>query len=172
MFPLVDCLKRLDRVSSIVLFLQFLVVGAVCIAPEVVAFILFILFSYRSCNSQVDQSAEHSWNEPMNDTATLQADDNVKDYASFWKSVKLRFYNPSTGQSKESYVNYLTSNSNTQTITTDKITTVFPAENNLKGYTTIQGIYIGKFPGDETLYKNSLKSILKEEKLEVLDNVS
>ena len=118
--------------------------------------------------TQVGQNAEHSWNEPMDNTATLKADDNVKDYASFWKSTKIRFYNPSTGQSKEAYVNYLTSNNNTQTITTDKITTVFPAGNSLKGYTTIQGIYIGKFPGDETLYRNSLKSILKEEKLEVL----
>ena len=41
----------------------------------------------------------------------------------------------------------------------------------LEGYTTIQGIYVGKFPGDETLYRNSLKSILKKEKLEVLDKI-
>ena len=107
----------------------------------------------------------------MGSTATLKAGDNVKDYASFWESVKIRFYNPSTGQSKEAYANYLTSNSNTQTITTDKITTVFPAENSLEGYTTIQRIYVGKFPGDEELYRNSLKSILKEEKLEVLDKI-
>ena len=38
---------------------------------------------------------------------------------------------------KEAYVNYLTSNSTTQTIKTDKITTVFPAGNSLEGYTTI-----------------------------------
>ena len=92
-----------------------------------------------------------------------------KDYANFWKSVKIRFQNPSTGQSKLSYVNYLTSNSNTQTIVTDKIATVFPAGNSLEGYTTIQGIYIGEFPGDEELYRNSLKTILNEQKLETLD---
>lgn len=120
---------------------------------------------------QVGQDANQAWKKPMGNTATLKAGDNVKDYASFWKSVKIRFHNPSTGQSKESYVNYLTSNSNTQTITTDKITTVFPIGNTLEGYTTVQGIYVGKFPGDEELYRNSLKSILKEEKLEVLDSI-
>lgn len=118
---------------------------------------------------QIGQDANQAWNKPMANTATLKAGDNVKDYASFWKSVKIRFHNPSTGQSKESYVNYLTSNSNTQTITTDKITTVFPTGNNLVGYTTIQGIYVGKFPGDEELYRNSLKTILNEQKLETLD---
>ena len=107
----------------------------------------------------------------MASTATLKAGDNVRDYVNFWKSIKIRFYNPSTKQSKESYVNYLTSNSNKQTITTDRITTVFPAGNSLNGYTTIQGIYVGKFPGDETLYRNSLKTILKEEKLETLDKI-
>ena len=107
----------------------------------------------------------------MGNTTTLKAGDNVEDYASFWKSVKIRFYNPSTKQSKESYVNYLTSNINRQTITTDKITTVFPAGNSLNGYTTIQRIYVGNFPGDETLYKNSLKTILNEQKLETLDKI-
>ena len=120
---------------------------------------------------QVGQDANHAWTGSMASTATLKAGDNVKNYADFWKSVKIRFYNPSTKQSKESYVNYLTSNSNTQTITTDKITTVFPAGNTLNGYTTIQGIYVGKFPGDETLYRNSLKTILKEKKLETLDKI-
>lgn len=120
---------------------------------------------------QVGQDAEHTWNGPMASNATLKAGNNVKNYADFWRSVKIRFYNPSTGGSKESYVNYLTSNSNTQTITTDKITTVFPAGNSLNGYTTIQGIYVGKFPGDEALYKNSLNTILKEKKLETLDKV-
>ena len=100
---------------------------------------------------------------------TIRAGDNVKDYASFWKSVKIRFNNPSTGQSKESYANYLTSNSSTQTIKTDKITTIFPTGNSLEGYTTIQGIYVGKFPGDEELYRSSLKTILNEQKLETLD---
>ena len=107
----------------------------------------------------------------MNDKATLTAGDSVKDYASFWKSVKIKFYNPTNGMSKESYVNYLTSNSNTKEITTDKISTIFPNGNSLEGYTTIQGIYVGQFPGDETLYRNSLNSILNEQKLETLDKI-
>jgi hypothetical protein len=120
---------------------------------------------------QVGTDAEVIWQEPMNDTAILKAGDSVKDYASFWKSVKIRFHNPSNGMSKESYINYLTSNSTTQTITTDKISTIFPSSNSLKGYTTIQGIYVGQFPGDETLYRNSLNTILNEQKLETLDKI-
>ena len=73
--------------------------------------------------------------------------------------------------SKETYINYLTSNSNTKEITTDKISTIFPNGNSLEGYTTIQGIYVGQFPGDETLYRNSLNSILNEQKLETLDKI-
>lgn len=121
--------------------------------------------------AQVGKDANQTWNGPMASTATLKAGDNVKNYADFWKSVKIRFYNPSTKQSKESYVNYLTSNSNTQTITTNRITTVFPAGNSLNGYTTIKGIYIGNFPGDEELYRNSLNTILNEQKLETLDKI-
>lgn len=120
---------------------------------------------------QVGTDAEVIWQTPMNDTATLTAGDSVKDYANFWKSIKIRFYNPSNGMSKESYVNYLTSNSTTKKITTDKISTIFPSSNSLKEYTTIQGIYVGQFPGDETLYRNSLKTILSEQKLETLDEV-
>ena len=56
---------------------------------------------------QVGTDAEVVWQTPMNDTATLTAGDSVKDYANFWKSVKIRIYNPSNGMSKESYVNYL-----------------------------------------------------------------
>ena len=121
--------------------------------------------------AQVGQNVNHAWTGPMASKATLKAGDNVKDYANFWKSVKIRFYNPTTKQSKESYVNYLTSNINTQTITVDRITTVFPSGNSLNGYTTIQGIYVGNVPGDETLYSNSLKSILNEQKLETLDKI-
>lgn len=120
---------------------------------------------------EVGKSTEYPMVTPMNDATILQASDNVKNYDDFWKSVKIRFYNPSTKQSKESYINYLTSNSNTQTITTDKITTVFPAGNSLDGYTTIKGIYVGKFPGDEIRYNSSLRTILKESKLETLDKV-
>ena len=70
--------------------------------------------------AQVGQDANQVWKSPMGITTMLKAGDNVRDYASFWKSVKIRFYNPSTGQSKETYANYLTSNSNTQTITTNR----------------------------------------------------
>ena len=121
--------------------------------------------------AQVGQDANHTWSGPMASNATLKAGDNVINYTDFWKSVKIRFYNPTTKQSKESYVNYLTSNSSTQTIKTDRITTVVPAGNNLSGYTTIQGIYVGKFPGDESLYRSSLKSILNEQKLETLEQI-
>lgn len=120
---------------------------------------------------QVGEDTEIIWRIPINNTATLTAGDSVKDYASFWKSVKIRFYNPSNGMSKESYVNYLTSNSTTKKITTDKVSTVFSGGNSLGGYTTIQGIYVGKFPGDETLYRSSLNTILKEQKLETLDKI-
>lgn len=120
---------------------------------------------------EVGADVEKVWQTPMNDTATLTAGDSVKDYANFWKSVKIRFYNPSNGMTKEAYANYLTSNSTTKKITTDKISTIFSSDNPLKGYTTIQGIYVGPFPGDETLYRESLNSTLKEQKLETLDKI-
>lgn len=119
----------------------------------------------------VGEDAEHSWNEPMNNTATLEAGDNVKDYSSFWKSTKIKFYNPSNGMTKEAYINNLTTNSTTKIIITDKISTIFSTGNTLQGYTTIQGIYVGNFPGDETLYRNALKTILSEQSLDVLDKV-
>lgn len=120
---------------------------------------------------QVGTDAEVIWQIPMDDTATLTAGDSVKDYANFWKSVKIRFFNPSNGMSKETYINYITSNSTKKEITTDKISTIFPSGNSLEGYTTIQGIYVGQFPGDETLYRNSLNTILNEQKLETLDKI-
>lgn len=141
------------------------------IAGSTEATVTFSQQNEDTFTAQVGKETEHSWNGPMNAAATLQASDNIKSYTDFWKSVKIRFYNPSTGERKESYVNYLTSNSNTQTIKTDKITTVFPAGNSLNGYTTIEGIYVGKFPGDDILYMNSLKTILKEKKLETLDKI-
>lgn len=120
---------------------------------------------------QVGENAKITLPTLINDTTKLVAGDNVKSYGEFWKSLKIRFQNPSTGQVKESYVNYLTSNSSTQTITTDKILTVFPSTNSLNGYTIIQGIYVGQFPGDEEQYRSSLKTMLKEKKLETLDRV-
>lgn len=120
---------------------------------------------------KVGTDAEVVWKAPMDNTATLEAGPEVKDYANFWKSIKIRFYNPSNGMAKEAYINYLTSNSTTKKITTDKISTIFPSGNSLEGYTTIQGIYVGQFPGDETLYRNSLNTILVEQKLETLDKI-
>lgn len=120
---------------------------------------------------QVGTTSETIWREPMDDTATLEAGTEVKNYVNFWKSVKIRFYNPSNGMVKESYINHLTSNSSTKKITTDKISTIFPKGNSLEGYTTIQGIYIGQFPGDEALYRDSLRTILDEQKLETLDSI-
>ena len=125
----------------------------------------------KTFTAKVGKNVNHAWTGPMASNATLTAGDNVSDYDNFWKSIKIRFYNPSTKQSKESYVNNLTSNSNTKTITTNNITKVFPAGNSLNGYTTIQGIYVGKFPGDEARFNTSLKTILKEEKLETLDRI-
>ena len=112
------------------------------IAGSTEATVTFSQKDESSFTTQVGQDANKAWKNPMGITATLKTGDSVKDYATFWKSVKIRFYNPSTGQSKESYANYLTSNSNTQTSYRDKITTIFPAGNSLEGYTTIQGIYI------------------------------
>ena len=73
----------------------------------------------------------------------------------------------SYNDSKETYINYLTSNSATKKITTDKIPKIFPSGNSLEGYTTIEGIYVGQFPGDETLYRSSLDTILRSEERRV-----
>ena len=115
--------------------------------------------------------AEIIWQAPMDNTTTLEAGPEVKDYANFWKSVKIRFYNPSNGMTKEAYINYLTSNSATKKITTDKISKIFPSGNSLEGYTTIEGIYVGQFPGDETLYRDSLNTMISEQKLETLEKI-
>lgn len=123
------------------------------------------------CTIQIGEDVKFPIITPIDNATKLKASDNVKNYEEFWKSIKIKFQNPSTGEYKESYVNYLTSNSSTQTITTDNVTKIFPAENSLNGYNTIQGIYIGKFPGDEERYRSSLKTTLKEEKLETLDKV-
>lgn len=121
--------------------------------------------------TKVGENKEYPLVTPIDNTTVLKASDNVKNYADFWKSLKIKFYNPTTEQSKESYINYLTSNCNTQTITTDRVTTAFPAGNSLEGYTVIKGISVGKFPGDDVQYNNSLKTTLKEKKLETLDKI-
>lgn len=120
---------------------------------------------------KVGEDAGIIWQAPMDNTATLEAGPEVKDYTNFWKSVKIKFRNPSNGMTKETYINYLTSNSATKKITTDKISKVFPSGNSLEGYTTIQGIYIGQFPGDETLYRDSLNTMIVEQKLETLEKI-
>ena len=90
--------------------------------------------------AQVGKDVNHAWNVSKASSTTLKAEDNVKNYENFWKSVKIRFYNPVNRQSKESYINYITSNSNAQTITMDNIAKVFPEGNNLEGYIMIQAI--------------------------------
>lgn len=120
---------------------------------------------------QVGAAAGIVLKKEMDDTTTLTAGDQVKNYSAFWKSVKIRFMNPSNTTGKEAYVNYLTSNCSTKTITTDKISTVFSGNNSLSGYTIIQGIHVGQFPGDEELFRGSLKTTLKEYKLETLDKI-
>lgn len=121
--------------------------------------------------AQVGQDAEHSWNEPMNNTVKLQASDNVKNFGNFWASLVIKVYNPSNGSSLTVYINNATTNYSTKEITLDKI-----GKNELAGYTTIQGIYI-KTPvfGDsadyQKMFNNSLGSILLEQKLETLDKI-
>lgn len=120
---------------------------------------------------QVGQDAEHAWTAPMNNTVTLQASDNVKNFGNFWKSLVIKVYNSSNGNSLTVYINNATTNYSTKKITLDKI-----GKNELAGYTTIQGVYI-KTPvfGDSTDYKkifsDSLSSILNEKKLETLDKI-
>lgn len=121
--------------------------------------------------TQVGQDAEHSWVEPMNNSVTLEASGNVKNYGDFWKSLAIKVYNPSNGSSLTVYINNATTNYSTKKIELDKI-----GENELVGYTTIRGVYI-KTPvfGDsadyQKMFNNSLGSILAEQKLETLDNI-
>ena len=121
--------------------------------------------------AKVGQDTEYSWQEPMNNTATLEASDNVKNYGDFWKSIIIKVYNPSNGSSLTVYINRATTNYSTKKITLDKI-----GKNELAGYTTIQGIYIktpvfGDSENYQKMFNNSLGSILNENKLEVLDKI-
>ena len=50
--------------------------------------------------TQVGQDTEHSWSEPMNNTVTLEASDNVKNFGDFWTSIVIKVYNPSNGRIK------------------------------------------------------------------------
>lgn len=121
--------------------------------------------------AKVEQDSEHVWNAPINNTATLQASDNVKNFGDFWTSIVIKVYNPSNGSSLTVYINNATTNYSTKKITLDKI-----KKDELAGYTTIQGVYI-KTPvfGDGADYKkmfnNSLGSILAEYKISTLDSI-
>lgn len=121
--------------------------------------------------TEIGQDAEHSWSEPMNNTVTLQASDNVKNFGNFWKSIVIKVYNPSSGSSLTVYINNATTNYSTKKITLDKI-----GKNELTGYTTIQGVYIktpvfGDSANYQKMFNDSLSAILNEEKLETLDLV-
>ena len=43
---------------------------------------------------QVGKDVNHSWRVEKAGNTTLKAGDAVKNYANFWKSVKIRFFNP------------------------------------------------------------------------------
>ena len=121
--------------------------------------------------AQVGEDTERVWNEPMNNTVTLQASDNVKNFGDFWTSLVIKVYNPSSGSSLTVYINNATTNYSTKKITLDKI-----KENELAGYTTIQGIYIktpvfGDSANYQKMFNNSLGSILNEQKLGTLDKI-
>lgn len=121
--------------------------------------------------AQVGQDAEHAWTTPMNNTVTLRASDNVKNFSDFWKSLVIKVYNPSNGSSLTVYINNAATNYSTKKITLDKI-----GANELAGYTTIQGVYIktpvfGDSANYQKIFNNSLSSILNEKKLETLDKI-
>lgn len=121
--------------------------------------------------AQVGQETEHAWNEPINNTVTLQASDNVKNFGDFWTSIVIKVYNPSNGRSLTVYINNATTNYSTKKITLDKIKT-----NELAGYTTIQGVYIktpvfGDSANYQKMYQNSLGSILAEHEISTLDSI-
>ena len=66
--------------------------------------------------AQVGQDAEHAWTTPMNNTVTLQASDNVKNFGDFWTSLIIKVYNPSNGKSLTVYINNAATNYSTKKI--------------------------------------------------------
>ena len=70
--------------------------------------------------TEVGQDAEHSWNEPMNNTTTLEASDNVKNFGDFWTSIVIKVYNPSNGNSLTVYINNATTNYNAKKLHSTK----------------------------------------------------
>lgn len=141
------------------------------IAGSTEAAVTFEQQNESTFTAQVGQDAEQSWHAPMNNTVTLEASDNVKNFGDFWASIVIKVYNPSNGNRLTVYINNAATNYSTKKIKLDKIKT-----GELAGYTTIQGVYI-KTPvfGDNSNYQkifnDSLGSILKEEKLETLDKI-
>ena len=120
---------------------------------------------------QIGQDAEHAWNTPMNNTVTLEASDNVKNFGDFWTSIVIKVYNPSKGSSLTVYINNAATNYSAKKITLDKI-----GANELAGYTTIQGVYIktpvsGDSANYQKMYQNSLGSILAEHEISTLDGI-
>lgn len=120
---------------------------------------------------EVGKDSGYDWITPINNTTTLQASDNVKNFSDFWTSLVIKVYNPKKGSSLTVYINNAATNYSARTITLDKI-----VAGELDGYTTVQGVYI-KTPvfGDTTDYKkmfsDSLGSILQVQKLEMLDKI-
>lgn len=119
--------------------------------------------------TQIGQDAEHAWTTPINNTVTLQASDNVKNFGDFWTSLVIKVYNPSNGNSLTVYINNATTNYSAKKITLDKV-----EKNELAGYTTIQGVYIktpvfGDSANYQKMFNNSLGSIINKKELETLD---
>lgn len=125
----------------------------------------------KTFTAQVGEDVEQSWDEPINNTATLEASDNVKNFGDFWKSLIIKVYNPSKGNSLTVYINNATTNYSVKKITLDKI-----GIKELDGYTTIQGVYIktpvfGDSANYQKMFSDSLGSILLGIKLETLDKI-
>ena len=141
------------------------------IAGSTKASVTFDQQNQNKFTAQVGEDAEKAWTEPMNNTVTLEASDNVKNFGDFWTSIIVRVYNPKNGSSLTVYINNGTTNYSTKKITLDKL-----GKGELEGYTTIQGVYIKKpVFGDssnyEKMFSNSLGSILLKEELSTLDNI-
>lgn len=121
--------------------------------------------------AQVGEDSEQAWSEPMNNTVTLEASNNVKNFGDFWRSLVVKVYNPSNGSSLTVYINNAATNYSAKKITLDKI-----GAKELAGYTTIQGVYIktpvfGESADYQKMFNNSLGSILLRQKLETLDKI-
>lgn len=120
---------------------------------------------------QVGVDSEQAWSEPMNNTVTLEASNNVKNFGDFWRSLVVKVYSPSSGSSLTVSIINAATNYSAKKITLDKI-----GEKKLAGYTTIQGVYIktpvfGDSANYQKMFNNSLGSMLLRQKLETLDKI-